>query len=48
MPQNCSADMTLIVDHVDSILNNGTDAEKLALKSMFGLEALEHDADFAS
>jgi hypothetical protein len=48
MPQNCSTDVSLVIDHVDSILNTGTAAEKTALKAMFGLEVLEHDADFAS
>jgi len=48
MPQNCSTDVSLVVDHIDSVLNTGTAAEKLALKKMFGLEVLEHDSDFAS
>jgi hypothetical protein len=47
MPQNCSRDVTRVIDHVDSILTTGTDAEKQALKEMFGLGAIKHDDDFA-
>jgi hypothetical protein len=48
MPKNCSADMSLIVDHVDKVGTEGSDAEKLALKDMFGLADVEHFEDFAS
>jgi hypothetical protein len=48
MPKNCSKDVSLVVDHVDKVLTTGSAAEKTALKSMFGLEAVEHDDDFAS
>ena len=47
MAKNCSADVSLVVDHVDSVLTNGTAAEILALKKMFGLQDLEHNDDFA-
>lgn len=48
MPQNCSADITLVIDHIDEVLTAGTDVEIYALKEMFGLEALEHNDDFAA
>lgn len=48
MPQNCSADVSLVIDYVDGVLLNGTAAEKQALKEKFGLGDIEHDADFAS
>jgi len=47
MPKNCSTDVTLVINHVDDVLKKGTAAQKLALKTMFGMEKLEHDADFA-
>lgn len=47
MPKNCSKDVTAVIDHVDTILLNGTTEEKLALKKRFGLESLV-DEDFAS
>lgn len=48
MATNCSKDVTLVIDYVDSILLNGTADEILALKTQFGMETLEHDDDFAS
>lgn len=48
MPRNCSADYKTIITHVDSILVNGTAADKQALKTSFGLSDLPHDDDFAS
>ena len=47
MAKNCSADVSLVVDHVDSVLSHGTAAEIQALKEMFGLQDLEHNDDFA-
>lgn len=47
MPQNCSADVSLVIDYVDGVLLNGTAVEKQALKEKFGLGDIEHDADFA-
>lgn len=47
MPANCSKDVSLVIDYVDSVLTTGTDANKTALKSKFGLETVEHDDDFA-
>ncbi|PMD15664.1 putative serine peptidase, partial [Hyaloscypha hepaticicola] len=48
MPANCSKDMQLIIEFVDKILFNGTQAEVLALKTLFSLQTVEHNADFAS
>jgi len=48
MPKNCSTDVTLVIDYIDTVLQKGSAADKLALKTKFGLEALEHDDDFAS
>lgn len=47
MPQNCSADVTKVIDHVDQILNGKDTSAKNALKAKFGLHGLR-DADFAS
>ena len=47
MPRNCSTDVSLVINHLDNVLTYGTAAEKLALKSMFGLAGVEHDDDFA-
>lgn len=48
MPQNCSTDISLVIDHIDSVLLNGTASEIRSLKSMFGLQDLEHKDDFAA
>lgn len=48
LPKNCSADVTLVIDYVDSVLANGTAAEVAALKNKFGLGTVEHNDDFAS
>ena len=47
MAKNCSTDVSLVINHVDSVLSNGTAAEIHALKEMFGLQDLEHNDDFA-
>jgi hypothetical protein len=47
MPQNCSTDISLVIDHIDSILATGTSTEKHDLKAMFGLGPLA-DADFGA
>jgi hypothetical protein len=48
MQPNCSEDMQRIIEFVDKILINGTQAEVLALKTLFSLQTVEHNADFAS
>jgi hypothetical protein len=37
MAQNCSTDVSLIIEHIDSVLTTGTADEIYALKDMFGL-----------
>ncbi|KAK1589929.1 serine carboxypeptidase S28 [Colletotrichum navitas] len=48
MPKNCSRDFERIIDHVDTVLNNGTKDEIYALKEKFLMQDLAHDDDFAS
>jgi hypothetical protein len=48
MAKNCSSDVSLVIDHVDAVLLNGTDSEIFSLKQSFGLEDLEHNDDFAA
>lgn len=45
MPKNCSKDVGLVVEYMDHVFNTGTDDEKLALKTKFGLESIEHNDD---
>ena len=47
MAQNCSSDISLVVDYIDGVLSNGTSEAKQTLKEKFGLGGLEHDDDFA-
>lgn len=47
MPQNCSADYAAVIEHVDDVFINGSDEDKVALKELFGVEALEYDDDAA-
>ena len=47
MPRNCSKDLTLVADHIDSVFATGTAADITSLKTSFGLETVEHPADFA-
>lgn len=46
MPKNCSKDISLVIDYMDNILLHGTENEVYSLKTMFGLESLEHNDDF--
>jgi hypothetical protein len=45
MPKNCSKDVSLVVDYMDDVFMHGTEAEKVKLKTMFGLEYLTHYDD---
>ncbi|RDL39517.1 putative serine protease K12H4.7 [Venustampulla echinocandica] len=45
MPKNCSKDISLVIDYMDNVWKKGSPAEKLALKTKFGLESLEHEED---
>ncbi|KAH9936834.1 peptidase S28 [Epithele typhae] len=47
MPKNCSADMTAVIDYVDSVFETGTDEEIWAMKQNFGLGDLVYGDDFA-
>ncbi|KAL1850398.1 hypothetical protein VTK73DRAFT_9690 [Phialemonium thermophilum] len=46
-PQNCTRDLTAVIDYVDEVLIHGSPAQKKKLKDRFLLGDLE-DADFAS
>jgi len=48
MAKNCSSDVTLVIDHIDQVLNNGTEDDISTLKEQFGLQGVEHNDDFAS
>lgn len=48
MPKNCSADVTLVIDYVDSVLVSNDTSAKQALKEKFGLGDIVHETDFAS
>ncbi|TLS22750.1 uncharacterized protein PpBr36_06479 [Pyricularia pennisetigena] len=43
MPKNCSADVSRVIEHVDKVLKTGSDDDKSALKTAFGLGFLEND-----
>ncbi|EPE29559.1 alpha/beta-Hydrolase [Glarea lozoyensis ATCC 20868] len=45
MPKNCSKDLSLVIDYMDKVWNTGSAAEKLALKTKFGLQGLAQPAD---
>ena len=46
MPKNCSKDVSLVIDHMDHILETGTKQQIHDLKAMFNLETVEHNDDF--
>jgi hypothetical protein len=46
MPKNCSADVSLVIDHMDDVLLHGSDDEVLALKTKFGMQDVKHNDDF--
>ena len=47
MAQNCSRDVSLVVDYVDRVGQSGSKRDKKKLQKLFGLEDLEHYDDFA-
>ncbi|GKT85537.1 serine-type peptidase [Colletotrichum tofieldiae] len=47
LPRNCSADIKLVIKQVDTVLDNGSAEEIVAMKEEFGLETLEDHGDFA-
>ena len=48
MPKNCSKDVSLVIEYIDEVLTTGSVANKTSLKTMFGLQDLEHDDDFGA
>jgi hypothetical protein len=48
MPANCSKDVALAVNHIDTVLKFGDADEIFDLKSIFGLQQLTHNGDFTS
>ena len=46
MPQNCSTDISLVVDYLDIIGVTGTSKQQAAAKEMFGLGGVAHYDDF--
>ncbi|CAI7666909.1 unnamed protein product [Penicillium manginii] len=48
MPQNCSKDITRVIEYVDSIGKTGSKHQVQKLKDLFGLGDVEHFDDFAS
>ena len=46
MPQNCSTDISLVIEYLDNIGQNGTVEEQTETKKMFGLGSLAHYDDF--
>lgn len=46
MPKNCSKDVNLVIDHMDSVLTHGSASEITALKTQFGLASVQHNDDF--
>lgn len=47
MANNCSKDLSLVIDYVDSQLN-GTAAQAAAVKDLFGLGILQYPGDVGS
>lgn len=48
MAQNCSKDVSLVIDYIDTVLTGGNATAVQQLKKNFGLENLEHNDDFAA
>ncbi|KAM0451596.1 hypothetical protein ACHAPV_009937 [Trichoderma viride] len=48
MPKNCTSDYVKIIDHVDSILLGNDKKAKADLRSLFKLEGVVYDDDFAA
>jgi len=46
-PQNCTKDLSAVIDHIDEVLKHGSETQKNKLKAKFLLQDLE-DADFAA
>ncbi|KAI0740517.1 hypothetical protein C8Q76DRAFT_195574 [Earliella scabrosa] len=48
MPAKCSADVQAIIEHVDAVLLSNNTADMKNLKTIFGLQGLAHNDDFAA
>lgn len=46
MPQNCSADLSRIVDYIDEQIAAKNTTEVTRIRSEFGLLHLQHEDDF--
>ncbi len=47
MPQNCSRDVSRVVNYIDRVNESGSEKKLQQLKEMFGLGDIEHFDDFA-
>ncbi|USP82861.1 hypothetical protein yc1106_10135 [Curvularia clavata] len=47
-PKNCTKDVAQVIDHIDSVLLNGSQKEIDTLKANFGLQNLTHNDDFVN
>lgn len=47
MPQNCSADIQVAIQHIDTVFTSGSTSDQKALKDLFGLGAVTHLDDVA-
>lgn len=47
MPQNCSRDVSRVVNYIDKVNESGSEKKLQQLKEMFGLGDIEHFDDFA-
>ena len=48
MPKNCSADVQLVIAHIDQVLESGDQTQITNLMASFGLGNLTHTDDFVS
>ena len=48
MARNCSADVTIVIEYLDDLLTHGTKEEITKVKTLFGLEGVEHNDDFTA
>lgn len=47
MPQNCSKDVSRVVDYIDQVNLSGNKTELQALYNLFGLSGIDSFDDFA-
>lgn len=47
MPQNCSADVQAVIQHVDSVFTGNNQSAINEVKGILGMEVLEHLDDVA-